>query len=192
MLRHRLLAAAFVVLVSGLGGCAPRFQVVAQATPDPFLEQRMFAIAPMDSSELHVGKKTESEFLAGKDQDVRQRFLEDKKTVTDIYVQELTAEANLAKIAILKSDETSSAPFIIRPSLKLLQGGFYSPTKSAPSAVEMTVKITTPDGKVLDEITLSHSTPASMTNASSTSRLHDDAEALAEITVDYLKSRITP
>jgi len=54
----------------------------------------------------------------------------------------------------------------------------------------MKVQITTPDGKVIDEIQIQHSSPPQMTSPAVGNRLRKDGEALGAITASYLKVRV--
>jgi hypothetical protein len=47
-------------------GCAKPYMIVRQATPDPFVGKTDFVVLPIDYSDLHVGEKTEADYVAGK------------------------------------------------------------------------------------------------------------------------------
>ncbi|APR84583.1 Hypothetical protein A7982_09932 [Minicystis rosea] len=180
-------------------GCAPTWHVVAQAAPDPFLNQRRFAVSPIDFSGLHVGGKTEAQYLSEKDAKQQASFIEDKAALNDKFLEELRASAHGAAIEVVPATGPSDAPFIIRPSVTFVEPGFYVGVASGASQVEMTVRITTPDGRVLDEIALAHGTDSRSgfsvggisLNPSSGGRLRKDGEALGNIVGAYLKTRVS-
>jgi len=192
MNRRSLLAVALCTAALGLVGCGPRWRIVAQAVPDPFLNQRRFSVLPIDFTGLYVGNKSEAEYLSGKEPEAQQSFIEDKRAMNEQYLQALIAAAGEAGIEVVPATGPASAPFMIRPMIGFLEGGFYTYVANASSQVDMTVRITAPDGQVLDEIAMTHRTAATITNPSSGGRLRDDAEALGEITAKYLRTRVAP
>jgi hypothetical protein len=180
-------------------GCAPAWHVVVQAQPDPFLGQRRFAVLPIDYAGLRVGDKPEPVYLSEKDSKQQASFAEDKAALNEKFLEELRATARGAGIEVVPATGPNDAPFLIRPSVAFIEPGFYVGVASAPSQVEMTVRITTPDGKVLDEIALAHGTDSRSgfsvggisLNPSSGGRLRKDGEALGTIVGHYLKARVT-
>jgi hypothetical protein len=51
-----------------LMGCAPRWTVISQATPNPFLGKKEFVVMPIDYTGLKIGEKSEEEYLSGKEE----------------------------------------------------------------------------------------------------------------------------
>ncbi len=198
-MNRRSLLSSLVVASTLLIGCGGHtWHVVAMAAPDPFLGQKKFAVLPIDYADLHVGAKSEAQYLGEKDEKQRASFAEDKVALNDKYVEELMVHAREAGVEIVLATGPADAPFMIRPSVAFLEPGFYVGVASAPSHVEMSVKITTPDGKVLDEVLLDHGTNSAggmsiggiSLNPSSGGRLRKDGEALGKTTARYLKMRV--
>jgi hypothetical protein len=182
-----ILALASTALV----GCGPPWQILHAAEPNPFVNQRTFAVLPIDYIGLEVGEKSEPEYLAEKDAETRQNWTGDKLGMNEEYAKHLIEEANERGIRVTLATGPASAPFIIRPAVRWLEPGFYVGVASGSSEVKMTVQITTPDGKVLDEIQMSHRTGASLVNSATGHRLRSDGAGLGEITAEYLEKRVT-
>ena len=185
-----LLALAGLLLFFSLGGCSPPWTVVVQAVPNPMLGKGSFTVQPIDFTGLRVGEKTEASWLAEKDEEQRSSWLEDKKGMNDEFASNLINEAKDEGIQV--SPPSQQAPFIVQPKVEWLEPGFYAYVAKRPSQMRMTVRISDANNNLVDEITLSHSTAAAMTNPSSGGRLRDDAEALGKYVARYLKSRVAP
>jgi hypothetical protein len=193
MNRRTLLAAVVVSVVSFLlMGCGPHWRVMSQASPDPFMNQKRFAVLPIDYAGLRIGDKGEVEYLAGKDDDSRKSFVGDKVGVNEEFAKALIGKAGELGLQVVPATGPTDAPFLIRPSIAWLEPGFYVGVASAPSRIRMTVRITTPDGRILDEIELEHATGAGITTPASGTRLRHDGEGLGTVTAEYLQSRVTP
>jgi len=198
MNRRSLLSS--LVVAAALLGCAPTWHVVVQAAPDPFLGQKKFSVLPINFGGLHVGGKTEEQYLSEKTEKQRASFAEDKAAFNEKFTSELLAHGRDAGVEIALATGPGDAPFMIQPSVGFLEPGFYVGVASAPSRVEMSVKITTPDGKVLDEILLEHGTDSRSgfsvggisLNPSSGGRLRKDGEALGKIIAKYVQTRVAP
>ncbi len=52
----------------------------------------------------------------------------------------------------MPSDGPTSAPFVIKPYIGYMNPGFYAVVSSAPSQIRLTLRLTAPDGRVLDEV----------------------------------------
>src|SRR5262249_60800659 len=94
-------------------------------------------------------------------------------------------------IKIDPATSPQAGPYVIRPYVKFVEPGFYAVVASEASKVEMDVKITTPDGRVLDEITLEHRTQGSLSEmAASGNRLRADGRVLGLYVARYVGTRI--
>jgi hypothetical protein len=185
-LRSLLFAAALLLTAPLLAGCGPSWIIHTQAAPDPFLNQRAFAVLPIDFTGLEVGEKSEQEYLAGKNPDQQESFKTDKLALNEEYLQAISRRADEAGIRVVPATGPSSAPFLIRPSVAWLEPGYYVGVAAKASEVRMLVRITTPDGRVLDEIAIhSHSG-----GYASGTRLRNDGHQLGKISADYLKARV--
>ncbi|AKT44003.1 hypothetical protein [Chondromyces crocatus] len=181
-----------------LMGCGPRWQVVHQTTPSPLVNQRSFAVLPIEYSGLRVGEKTEAQYLSEKDAKQQESFQADKDALNQNFARALIEGAAGDAINVALATGPSAAPFEIRPVVTFIEPGFYAVVASMPSEVHMTLRITLPNGQVIDEITLAHSTDSrsgfsvggiSM-NPSSGGRLRKDGEGLGEIVAKYLRERV--
>jgi hypothetical protein len=192
MMMKRLLFVALLAASALLVGCGPQWRVMTQAAPDPFLNQTKFAVLPVAYEGLMVGGKTEPQYLSEKDADTQQKWVGDKTGMNEEFTKALISQAHDAGVVVVPATGPDAAPYMIRAHISFIEPGFYAYVANSPSQVQMTVQITTPDGKVLDEIALKHGTTSGMLNPSTGQRLRSDAEALGNITGAYLKSRVHP
>jgi hypothetical protein len=189
--RHFFVLAAALVAAPVLAGCGPRWIVLTQASPNPLLNQNKFGLMPVDYTGLIVGEKSEAEYLASKDEETRASWAGDKAGIDTEFGKVLTEKATGAGINVVKATGPGDAPFMIRPKVEFIEGGIYTYVYNKASQVRMKVQITTPDGKVVDEIAIKHGTPASITNPAVGNRLRDDGEALGAIMAQYLQFRVS-
>jgi hypothetical protein len=198
--RRSFVAIGALAVGAALVGCGPSWQVVVQAAPDPFVGQRRFSVLPIDYAGLMIGRKPEPVYLSEKDAKQQASFVEDKAALNDRFLETLRAVSHETGVDVVPATGPADAPFQIRPSVAFIEPGFYGGVVSAPSMVQMTVKIVTPDGRVLDEIALAHGTSPSSgvaiggiaipANPSSGGRLRKDGEELGRIVAKYLQARI--
>ncbi len=186
-----VLAAALAVAPVLLAGCGPKWIVLTQAAPNPLAGQTKFGLMPVDYAGLIVGEKSEAEYLASKDEESRGSWVGDKGGVDTEFGKRLMEKATESGITVVKATGPGDAPFMIRPKVEFIEPGIYTYVYNKASQVRMKVQITTPDGKVIDEIAIKHATPAGITNPAVGNRLRDDGEALGVITAGYLKFRVT-
>ncbi|AUX39370.1 hypothetical protein SOCE26_007590 [Sorangium cellulosum] len=201
MHRRSFLAAA-VVGVAALAGCGPRWRVITQANPDPFVGQRHFAVMPVDYTGLLVGGKPESVYLDDKDQQGQISFFGDKAAIGEEFAKALIEGAKEEGIEVEATPGPMSAPFLIRPYIGYLEPGYYAVVSSAPSELRLTLRITAPDGRVLDEVQLSSRTqppnPSTMLGLAESEKLSSggrwraDARVVGALAADYLASRVDP
>ncbi len=190
--RHFLVLATALAAAPLLVGCGPKWIVLTQATPNPLLNQNKFGLMPVEYTGLIVGEKSEADYLSSKDEETRASWAGDKAGIDTELGKVLTEKAAESGITIVKATGPADAPFMIRPKVEFIEPGIYTYVYNKPSEVRMKVQITTPDGKVVDEIAIKHATPASITNPAVGNRLRDDGEALGAILAGYLKVRISP
>jgi hypothetical protein len=189
--RHFLVLAAALAAAPVLAGCGPRWIVLTQASPNPLLNQNKFGLMPVDYTGLIVGEKSEAEYLASKDEETRASWAGDKGGIDTEFGKVLGEKAQGTGISVVKATGPGDAPFMIRPKVEFIEPGIYTYVFNKASQVRMKVQITTPDGKVIDEIAIKHGTPASITNPAVGNRLRDDGEALGAIMAQYLQFRVT-
>ena len=189
-----VLVLVFIALGSLLSGCGANINVLRQAEPNPFIGQKSYAVMPLETKGLLVGEKSEEQYLAEKDDGQKASFQGDKDAMGQRFEAELVQRARNLGLTLVPGDK---APFVLRPRVVFVEPGFYAVLASAPSQATIRVAITTPDGKVLDEIELSHQTDSRngisvggiSTNPSSGGRLREDAAAIGGTLADYLAER---
>jgi len=149
-----------------------------------------FTVMPIDFKGLMVGADSEGSYVAGMDADKRQSWLDDKKGMNQEFARALIDEASEDGIRVQLPG--NPAPFVIQPKIPFVEGGFFTYVVNKSSEVRMTVRITTEDGTMVDEISMHHSTGAGLTNPSSGGRLRSDCKGLGDWTAEYLATRVSP
>jgi hypothetical protein len=192
MNRRSLLAVGLASLALLATGCRNSWRVVMQANPDPFINQRKFGLLPIDYSNLHIGSKTEAQYLSEKAPENQQSFQTDKEALNEEFARSLIDIVRDDGIDIILASGPGDAPFTIRPYVTFIEPGFYAYISNKASNVEMALRITAPDGQILEEILLEHSTPATLSNPSSGGRLRADGAGLGKTVGRYLTTRVNP
>lgn len=169
--------------------CGPRWAVVAQATPNPFVNQRMFAVEPIHFEQLVVGDKSEREYLSSKDAEQQSSWTEDKRAFATRFSEHLTEtlpEVQFVAVAPV------SGPYVVRPTVTFIEPGFYVGVAAQPAEVKMTLELVSPQGEVLDTVRLRSTVTSSLTNPSTGGRLRAAGEELGEQVADYIRTRVFP
>lgn len=201
-MHRRSFVAAALLGLAALTGCAPRWRVVTQATPAPFVNQRYFAVLPVDYTGLRVGDRSEAAYLSDKDPDEQQSFFNDKVAIDEEFAKALIERAKEEGIEVAQASGPTSAPFLLRPYIGYLDPGYYAVVSSRPSHLMLTLRITTPDGKVLDEVQFSSRThapnPGTLAGSADADKLtiggrwREDARVVGALAGRYLASRVDP
>jgi hypothetical protein len=202
MSRRSLLALTVVLFALALIGCGPPWVVVMQTTPNSLVNAPRFSVLPIDFTGLEIGGESlftddvdsvpESVFLSEKSPETQQSFAADKAAINENFTKLLMSRVQAAGVEVVLGMGPADAPFQIRPSIKWLRPGVFAVVYRSHSEVRMTLRITTPDGRVLDEITMKSRTPTSLANASSGDRLRTDAGWLGLNAANYVRSRVHP
>ncbi len=188
MFRHRLFA--FLMFALLLVGCGPRWRVISQAQPNPLAGKTEFVVMPIDYTGLHVGDKTEEEYISEKKDKTAERFAQDKVDMNDIFIGNLTASAKSGGVKV-RPAAGEVTTYVIKPHIGFMEPGFYAVVASAPSHVVLKLKIEDKDGKVIDEVEIEHKTsPSNWGNVAAGSRYRQDAEVIGDIAGQYLLSRV--
>src|SRR6476620_9049976 len=98
-----------------MAGCGPHWHVLSQASPDPFLNQNRFAVTAVDFTGLHVGDKTEGQYLSEKDGDAQTSFQGDKVGINEEFTQGLMDAGHEFDLNVVRATGPESAPFLIVP-----------------------------------------------------------------------------
>jgi hypothetical protein len=181
------LAGALLVAVPLLG-CGPRWTVVRQTAPDPFLHRPAFVVERIHFETLRVGSKTEAEYQAEKSPEQKDSWDADKAGMVEAYVRGF-AEAGKG---IQVTPGPTQGGSIVRPIVTFIEPGFYAGVAASATRVHITVQLLDLQGAPLDEIRIESSVPASMTNPASGTRLRQAAEDLGEVTAKYVMTRVSP
>jgi hypothetical protein len=187
-----------IALAPLLIGCGHPWQTVVQARPNPFFNQRRFAVLPVSYEGLSVGETREIDYLSEKDGDKWKSWQADKAAINDIYTERLIARAAGSGIQVVRATGPQDAPFVLRPHITFIEPGYYTAIINKASEIRMTLKITDPNGLVLDEIII-HRVAASSGNLISAAisdtmtsggRLKNAGKAAGEVSGEYLQYRI--
>jgi hypothetical protein len=191
MRRRSFMAVGALVACTALLGCAPHWRVVVEGPGEPLFHQRRFAMMPVDFTGLQVGSHTEQEHLDKKSPEQQDSFDQDKAALSALFMEELRSRAHDMGIVVEPATGPTDAPFVIRPSVAFIEPGFFALVVNEPSRVEMNVKITSGDGRIVDEILLTHRTRGTLgVEASSGGRLRKDGAGLGEWVAEYLRRRV--
>jgi hypothetical protein len=184
--RRTVLSAIAVAASSTLfAGCAQEWIIHSHASPDPFRNQKEFAVMPIAFADLRVGEKNQSEagYLADKSPTEAQAFYADEAALNVEYLRSLTEAAREIGIHIAPAASQQTAAFLIQPSVTSIDPGQGA---KWPSAVRMLVRVGTMDGKVFDTVEIRNRSSAYSPEA----RLRNDGLELGKTTVEYLKTRV--
>lgn len=173
-----------------LAACGHPWKVAVEASPNPFYGKGRFGVIPVTFNQLIVGDKSESEWMSDKDGDQRASWQEDKGAVNEKFTMGLIESAASESVSVVRATGPSDAPFLIRANVRYFEPGVFTGFFNKDTIIKMTVQITDPTGKVLDEILIERMSIASLTNPSSGGRARDAGEQLGRLTGKYLGFRV--
>src|SRR5262249_1109739 len=132
-----VLAAATAALAVG---CGPSWRVVKQATPNPITAASSFSVAPATWEGVQVGKKSEAEYLADKDENTRRSHEADKT----LFAQALQAQVaeNGKKLKL------GEGGFVVRPNVYWFEPGFYQSLVNADTQIKVRFDVVDPQGQM--------------------------------------------
>lgn len=168
--------------------CGPRWTVVRQATPDPFLNHPAFSVEPLHFEPTQVGGKSEAAYLATKDPQQQQTWQADKEAMSERFAAGLAEASDGLQVG----GAAAPAGGLVRPVVTFIEPGYYAGISAGSTRVNMTVQILDAQKQVQDEIAISASIGANMVNSASGTRLRKAATELGKITASYLKTRVAP
>ena len=170
-----LLLAVLALLVAT--GCGPKWEVVKEASPNPFTQSSKFAPAPPTYEGLMVGSKSEQEYLSEKDPETQTGWQNDKKAMVDAFMDGFNGEREAV--------QTGAGEYAIASHITSIEPGYYAGVAAAPAEVRIDVKIFDKAGALVDEITIT----AKGGGMSTTQRLRTAAKQLGATVAKYLKKR---
>ena len=186
--RHALwiLMLCFVPL---LAACGHPWKTVVEAAPNPFYAKGRFAVIPVTFNYLQVGDSSEAEWMADKDGEQRASWAEDKGGINERFTAVLVEAAASEGLSVVRATGPADAPFLIRANVTYFEPGIFTGFFNKNTVLKMTIQITDPSGRVLDEILVERMSPASLTNPSSGGRARDAAAQVGRVTAQYLLYR---
>lgn len=150
--QRRQFIALAAVAAAALAGCAPRWTIISQASPNGLTGARRFAVMPIDFSGLRVGEKDEAGYLSEKDARQRASWARDKEIVNARFLDGLREEAAKHGIDMALATGPGAAPFILRPHVPWMEPGFYTGFVNKPGQAKIEVQILGPQGAPVDVI----------------------------------------
>jgi len=181
-----------------LMGCAPRWTVITQASPNPFIGKKEFVVMPIDYTGLKIGEKSEEEYLEGKeakadakgkDSNTRSNLDGDKAEMSTFFLEKLKSGTEDSGIK-MNAAAGEITTYVIKPHIGSMEPGFYAFVAARPSRTVMRLKIEDKDGKLLDEIEIVSSSAATMTSPAAGNRYRSDSKVIGDIAADYINSRV--
>ena len=176
----------FAVLTS----CSsPLVTPLHQANPNPMVGAKRFEIRDVEYVNLMVDGKSEAAYKAGIGQESFADWDEDKHWIAKYFNDNVKNSAGSDGILVSPGDR--SAPFVIVPTVSMIDTGYYRiPAWNAVSRVNYRVRILDRSGKRIDELEAVHGIPFDAIFAPSTSgRLQNVAERLGEAVGEYVVER---
>lgn len=171
-----------------LAGCAPQWQVVHMAQPNPLLHQRNFIVEPMHFEHVLVGAKTEDAYLAGKTPETIATWQGDKTEMNNLFLQSVAGHAVGLQVGPALQ-QPAAGTFILRPICTFIEVGTYNGFVNIDSRVDVTVQVLDAAGALVDEVAVRARVPSSIYNPSSGGRLRTGSKQLGANIAGYLHSR---
>ncbi|MBI4951434.1 MAG: hypothetical protein HY908_05340 [Myxococcales bacterium] len=185
---RRLLAAAFVAMLGVLGAaCGPPWEIVRRAPGELLLGRRSLGVAPVSFEGASVEGVPASEWLAAHDEEAAERLAASEQRFDARFGAALRAAAAGYGIHVLL-DPRAERPIVV-PRVTELDPGSYDFDAARASRVALAVLVVGPSG-ALEEVALSHGSPAVAVAPGPDSRLNDDATALGAAVAEYLRRRV--
>ena len=177
--RSGALRVCLALLVAASGCAAARPAILAQANPNPLVDQTKFALAPVSFAvPLRVGEKTEPEYLAANPDDVT-KWADAKKSFNDTF----------ARAIVTQDLWDPNAKYTVRAMVKSVGPGVYGVSGvfvQKPADVDVEVSIVDQHGNEIDKIGIHPSN----TGISVEDRLGRCGRVAGAMTVDYLRTRM--
>ena len=183
---------ALAVLAATAAGCGPSWRVLRQATPNPILGQKAFAVEVVSYEGLRVGSKLESDWLAEKAKDKEdgqksiQSFIQDKTDGGQEFVKALGAELLHAALSV---SAPAAGVVSVRPHVTYYEPGVYAGIFAIPTEVVLEAQFLDANGQVADEVVFRQVVPATLYNPSSGGRMRTAMSELGEQVAEYLVER---
>ena len=189
----RKLTLALPCLLALAAGCAPPWQVVRQAAPNPFLGKPSFVVEPLRFDRLQVGGKTEEMWMAAKTPEQQQSWAGDKAGMNEEFDRRMVEEGQGLQFAVAPAPQPPGA-WIVRSFVPFYEPGFFTGTSiRRDTIVDIVVQLLDPSGQtVLDEFNVRAYVQANLFNPATGGRARSATKHLGAIVARYLRSRVLP
>jgi hypothetical protein len=185
MPRSITLAAALALALAAapLLGCAPPVIVLSQASAGPLTNQTRFGLMPVD----YAGVVLESEEPAEMSPLALAAWAKGEAAIAFDLSSHLVERARANGLALVQVAAPGDAPFLVWPRVTYIDRGTGS-----HSDLRVRVRITSADGRLVDEIAVRHTTPDDAHFPTPTTRLLEDSRVIAALVADHLARRARP
>jgi hypothetical protein len=170
---------AFIVVAGLLAGCGASWKVVKQAPAEQLKGKSSVALAT-DFSKVTIDEKNEEAHTAAMSADDKRAWEDVKKGIDEEIANAVKANAKGYAVGV--------GGLAVKTVVEHLNPG--CPTGFCHSQLIARVFITTPDGTLLDEITVENTHGGSVFEATTERRLRNDARAVGEGIAEYLNGRV--
>ena len=191
MQRLAFLLPLVAFLLIGVVGCGPKWQVVSQASPNPFHTGSKYFMVKPSFEGLHIGDKTRDEYAGGKDADTAGKFKEDLDGMVEAFSLGFTKEKSALQTTEAQPSRHEEKPgtYVVKANFTFIEPGFYGVIVARATEVHANVKIMDESGKVIDELSMKGSAAADIYRPSVGQRMRNAAEDIGELTAKYMKMR---
>lgn len=179
--------AAFLFAAALLTTGCQSWVVVKQAKPNPLVGKSAFALEELHFEAVSIGGKTETAYLADKEEKSRQSWQTDKTEAVRIFADKLRAGT---RGVTFTDPATPGAQFVVRVLVTYWEPGSYAVVLNIPSEMRLSMTVADDKGSVVDEVAFKRQIGATMTSPSSGDRMRTAAELLGNDVASYLNTRI--
>lgn len=178
------LSLALLLVAFAIGACSPEWIVIKQASPNPMTASSRFLVEKATfAPNLHVGKKTEAEWLSEKKPEAKDSWDEDKAAMADKFTAGFMAAE---KDGLLLTKAPGAGVFGVRARYVQFDPGYYVLVAYAPAVLDAEVEFLDASGNVLDVIRIN----VSRTDFVAGERARYCAKEVGAIAAKYLEKRI--
>ncbi len=174
-----------------LVGCAPPWQVVRMAEPNPFLGKTAYVTEALHFEQLSVGGKPDAIYTQGKTPEQQASWAADKAGMNDDFDKSLVEHSEGLTVAAAPAPPPPGA-FVVRPAVTFVEpGAVIGPYGGRiKTEVDLAVQLLDPSGAtVLDEFTTRVWVDATIFNPSTGGRVRSASKHLGDIVARYLRNR---
>ncbi|MSP59810.1 MAG: hypothetical protein EXR72_05615 [Myxococcales bacterium] len=188
---------AFVPFLA-LAACGPTWVVVKQATPNTLQGKKAFSVEAWNWEKVSIGSREKdrmsvADYVAKKKPEEQEKWKEafgkDQEGAAEKFKERLTEKGKGAGLDMAAA--AGADTFVIKPSVKVYEPGFFSPVGfgSRGTEVHLTIEIADGAGAVLDEVQFLSIINPSIYTPSTGQRIRQAAIALADQANGYIQSR---